>query len=383
MLDLQHLPFDTAKSRVFVEDVTVGRTRQPAGRELLLPPGTHHVELRFDSISLASPEKIRFQYRMDDVDPAWLDADNSLTAVYTNIPVGVHSLHIRATNGDGVWDRDGVVYNVTQRPFFYQTVTFRLAAVMAGVLLLIGLYQLRLRQAAARLNARLEERLAERERIARDLHDTLLQGFQSLILRFHDAMMTIPEREPAWQLMETALDRADEVMAEGRDRVVNLHTSFDKSGGLAQSLAHAGDEIANGSEVNICVTAQGQVQTLDPEALDEIYCIGREAMVNAFRHAKGLSIEVEVEYAPWELRLRIRDDGRGIDPNILQAGQPGHIGLASMRERAGRVSGQLDIISGPGAGTEIELRVPAAKAYLGMLDDPPWRRLWHASLRRL
>jgi signal transduction histidine kinase len=254
---------------------------------------------------------------------------------------------------------------------------------MAGVLLLVGLYQLRLRQAAARLNARLEERLAERERIARDLHDTLLQGFQGLILRFHDAMMTIPEREPARELMETALDRADEVMAEGRDRVVNLHASFEKSGDLAQSLAHAGDEIANGSEVKIRVTSQGQVQTLDREALDEIYCIGREAMVNAFRHSKGRSIEVEVEYAPWELRLRIRDDGRGIDPNILQAGQPGHIGLASMRERAGRVSGQLDIISGPGAGTEIELRVPAAKAYLGILDDSPWRRLWHATLDRL
>jgi signal transduction histidine kinase len=196
-------------------------------------------------------------------------------------------------------------------------------------------------------------------------------------------MMTIPEREPARQLMETALDRADEVMAEGRDRVVNLHASFDKSGDLAQSLAHAGDEIANGSEVKVCVIAQGQVQRLDPEALDEIYCIGREAMVNAFRHAKGRSIEVEVEYAPWELRLRIRDNGRGIDPNILQAGQPGHIGLASMRERAGRVGGQLDIISGPGAGTEIELRVPAAKAYLGILDDSPWRRLWHATLGRL
>ena len=167
--------------------------------------------------------------------------------------------------------------------------------------------------------------------------------------------------------MEAALDRADEVMAEGRDRVVNLHASFDKSGDLAQSLARAGDEIANGSEVKICVTAEGQVQKLDPVALDEIYCIGREAMVNAFRHAKGQSIEVEVDYAPWELRLRIRDDGRGIDPNILQSGRPGHIGLAAMRERAERIGGQLDIISGPGAGTEIELRVPASKAYRGIV----------------
>jgi signal transduction histidine kinase len=245
-------------------------------------------------------------------------------------------------------------------------------------LLLVGLYRLRLRQAAARLNARLEERLAERERIARDLHDTLLQGFQGLILRFHDAMMTIPEPEPARQLMETALDRADEVMAEGRDRVVSLHPSFEKFGDLAQSLARAGDEVTSGSEVSVSVTTEGQVQTLDPMALDEIYCIGREAMVNAFRHAQGRNIEVEVDYASWELRLRIRDDGRGIDPKILQAGRPGHIGLASMRERADRVGGQLEIISGLGAGTEIELRVPAARAYRGILVESAWRRLWHS-----
>ena len=179
--------------------------------------------------------------------------------------------------------------------------------------------------------------------------------------------------------MESALDRADEVMAEGRDRVVNLHACFDKAGDLAQSLARAGDEIANGSEVKISVTAEGQAQTLDPMALDEIYCIGREAMVNAFRHSKGQSIEVEVDYAAWELRLRIRDDGRGIDPDILQSGRPGHIGLAVMRERAERIGGQLDIISGPGAGTEIELKVPASKAYRGILGESPWRRLWNAA----
>jgi signal transduction histidine kinase/ligand-binding sensor domain-containing protein len=380
MLDLRRQLKRNQKPAIFMEEIEVGKTKRNPGRELVLEPGKAHVALHFTAVDLASPENIRIQYRLDGVDAAWFDADATRTATYTDIPLGVHSFHIRATNGDGVWDREGIVYNVTQRPFFYQTVTFRLAAVIAGVLLLVGLYQLRLRQAAARLNARLEERLAERERIARDLHDTLLQGFQGLILRFHNAMMAIPEPEPARQMMETALDRADEVMAEGRDRVVNLHASLDKSGDLAQSLARAGDEIANGSEVKISVTAQGQVQTLDPEALDEIYCIGREAMVNAFRHAKGRSIEVEVDYASWELRLRVRDDGRGIDPNILQAGRPGHIGLASMRERAERVGGRLDIISGPSAGTEIELRVPAAKVYRGILDESPWRRLWHATL---
>ena len=383
MLDLRRQIKQDRKPAIFMEEIEVGKTRRSPGTELVLEPGKAHVGLHFTAVDLASPENVRMQYRLDGVDTAWFDADSTRTATYTDIPVGVHAFHIRASNGDGIWDREGIVYNVTQKPFFYQTVTFWVAAFMAAVLLLVGLYQLRLRQAAARLTARLEERLAERERIARDLHDTLLQGFQGLILRFHDAMMEIPEREAARRLMETALDRADEVMAEGRDRVVGLHPSFERSRDLAQSLARAGDEIANGSEVKISVTTEGQSQTLDPEALDEIYCIGREAMVNAFRHAKGRSIEVEVDYASWELRLRIRDDGRGIDPKILEDGRPGHIGLASMRERAERVGGQLDIISGPGAGTEIELRVPAAKAYRGILEEQPWRRLWHALLGRL
>ncbi|HXP10484.1 MAG TPA: two-component regulator propeller domain-containing protein, partial [Acidobacteriaceae bacterium] len=380
MLDLRRQLKRDGKPAIFMEEVEVGKTKRNPGRELVLEPGKAHVDLRFTAVDLASPENIRIQYRLDGVDAAWFDADSTRTATYTNIPVGVHAFHIRATNGDGVWDQEGIVYNVTQKPFFYQTVTFRLAAFVVGVLLLVGLYQLRLRQAAAGLSARLEERLAERERIARDLHDTLLQGFQGLILRFHDAMMDIPEREPARQRMEAALDRADEVMAEGRDRVVSLHPCFDKFGDLAQSLARAGVEIVNGSEVKISVITEGQVQTLDPVALDEIYCIGREAMVNAFRHAQGRSIEVEVDYASWELRLRIRDDGRGIDQEILQSGRPGHIGLAVMRERAERIGGKLDVISASGAGTEIELKVPAAKAYRGVLTESPWRRLWNAAL---
>jgi signal transduction histidine kinase/ligand-binding sensor domain-containing protein len=380
MLDLRQQLKRNRKPAIFMDEIEVGKTKRNPGSELILEPGREHVELHFTAVDLASPENVRLQYRLDGVDAAWFDADATRTAIYTNIPAGVHSFHIRASNGDGVWDREGIVYNVTQKPFFYQTTTFRLAAVTAGVLLLVGLYQFRLRQAAGRLNARLEERLAERERIARDLHDTLLQGFQGLILRFHDAMMMIPEREPARQRMESALDRADEVMEEGRDRVVNLHASFEKSGDLAQSLARVGDDIASGSEVTVRVTVEGRVQKLDPVALDEIYCIGREAMMNAFRHAKGRTIEVEVDYAPRVFRLRIRDDGRGIDPKILQSGRPGHIGLASMRERADRIGAQLDIVSGPDAGTEIELSVPGSQAYRGLVDEPAWRRLWNAVL---
>ena len=146
MLDLPHLSFETAKPVVFVEDVTVGRTKQPADRELVLPPGTHHVELRFDSITPSSPEKTRFQYRMDDVDPVWLDADKSLTAVYTNIPVGTHAFRVRASNSAGVWDRSGVSFPVTQKPAWYQTTWFRALCVLTLLASLWGAYKLRVRQ---------------------------------------------------------------------------------------------------------------------------------------------------------------------------------------------------------------------------------------------
>ncbi|HEX4168303.1 MAG TPA: two-component regulator propeller domain-containing protein, partial [Bryobacteraceae bacterium] len=176
LLDLLRLPRTKRAPTIFVEEVTVGQEKQSIRHELVLPPGTHRLEVKFDSIEFTSPEKSRFQYRLDGVDGVWLDADTTRTAVYTSIPVGAHSFHIRACNRDGVWDRTGIVYNVTQLPFFYETNVFRLA-VLAGVsLLLWGLYRVRLHRIAREFNMRLEERVDERTRIARELHDTLLQS---------------------------------------------------------------------------------------------------------------------------------------------------------------------------------------------------------------
>src|SRR4029077_737538 len=235
MLDLPRLHFDSAKLVIFVEEVTVGRESQLAGRELALPPGTHHVELRFDSISLASPEKIRFQYRMDDVDPLWLEADNSLTAVYTNIPAGTHAFRIRACNSDGVWDRSGISFPVIQRPYFYETGWFRLVATIAFILTLAGAYRLRLRQIHAQVNARLDERVLERTRIARELHDTMLQSFHGLLLRFQSVSNLLPAGEPK-QKLDDAIDQAAQAITEGRDAVQGLRSSTTVTNDLAYAI---------------------------------------------------------------------------------------------------------------------------------------------------
>src|SRR5262249_38484399 len=178
MLDLKHLPRTDRKPVIYMNEFTVGREQQLPGQELVLPPGTSHVELRFDAVEITSPEKIHMQYRMDGVDSEWLDVGPPGRAVYSTIPPGVHAFHVRACNRDGVWDRTGMVYLIIQKPFFYQTTWFRLAVIATALLMVVGLYRLRLRQATARLNARFDERLAERTRIARELHDTFLQTVQ-------------------------------------------------------------------------------------------------------------------------------------------------------------------------------------------------------------
>jgi signal transduction histidine kinase/ligand-binding sensor domain-containing protein len=369
MLDLPRLHFDSAKPVIFVEEVTVGREKQLAGRELVLPPGTHHVELRFDTIALASPEKIRFQYRMDDVDPVWLEADSSLTAVYTNIPVGTHAFKIRASNSDGVWDRSGISFSVTQKPYFYETAWFRLAAVTAFIVILTGAYRFRLRQIRAQINARLDERMDERTRIARELHDTLLQSFHGLLIFLQVGVNLLPDRpEAAKEKLQVAIDQAEQAIDEGRDAVKGLRSYTMVSSDFASALNTLGTELAtvdgNQSPPAFHVEVEGTPRELKPILRDEIFRIAGEALRNAFRHANARNVEVAIRYDKQQLTVRVRDDGEGIRPETLEAKKrTGHWGLQGMRERAGKIGAQLKLWSRPEAGTEVELKIPGATAY--------------------
>jgi ligand-binding sensor domain-containing protein/signal transduction histidine kinase len=369
MLDLPRLHFDSAKPAIFVEEVTVGRESQLAGHELVLPPGTHHVELHFDSISLASPEKIRFQYRMDDVDPLWLEADNSLTAVYTNIPVGTHAFKIRACNSNGVWDRSGISFAVTQKPYFYQTAWFRLVAVTAFVVILTGAYRFRLHQIRAQMNARLDERVLERTRVARDLHDTLLQSFQGLLLRFQTASELFPTRPAeAKQTLDSAIDQAAQAITEGRDAIQGLRSSTVETNDLALAINTLGEELAGGetnpNAAGFHVGVEGTPRNLPSILRDEIYRIAGEALRNAFKHAQAHQIEVEICYDERQFRLRVRDDGKGIDSKLLDEGERhGHYGMRGMRERAKLLGGKMTVWSQLDSGTEVEFCIPAANAY--------------------
>jgi signal transduction histidine kinase len=329
-----------------------------------LPSGTHHVELHLAAVDLGSPEKTRIQYRMDGVDSDWLDADLSRTAVYTKIPVGRHIFHVRATGSDGKWDRAGIVYDVTQQPFFYQERWFQLACAAFFALLLSVIYLARVRQIVRQTRILLETRIAERERIARDLHDTFLQGIQGILLRFHTGTQQLPQDEPLRAVFEDVLDQSDGVMLQGRGLVSGLRTTASDTNDLPITFAMAGREFRGLSNAVYNVIVTGETRSLNPVVYEEIVKIGREALFNSYRHATATAIETELNYNSSDLRIRFRDDGKGIDPGVLANGnRAGHYGLPGMRERAKKVGAKLDIYSRSGVGTELDLRVPATIAY--------------------
>jgi signal transduction histidine kinase/ligand-binding sensor domain-containing protein len=336
----------------------------PLDHDIRLPVGTTQLRIAYTANSFTAPERVRFRYLLEGLDRVWQDAGDRREATYTNVGPGSYRFRVIAANNDGVWNLTGASLAFRVLPAFYQTAWFHtLCAIAAGALLYL-LYYLRIRKITAAVRARLEARIDERERIARDLHDTLLQGLQGLILRFHTVASRIPRDHPAQQLMERVLTLADQVLVESRDRVKELRDSTDFHNDLAKSLDALGEELSHTHSAQLRIQVNGTQRKLHPGANDEVILIGREALTNAFQHARARQIEVEIEFARSDLRLRIRDDGKGIEPQVLESGGlPGHWGLRGMHERAEKIRARLHIWSRRGAGTELELRVPASIAY--------------------
>jgi len=377
VLDLSRLPPAPGKPFEYISEVDVDSKKRNAGRELILPPGLHHTELQLGSIEMSSPERAHMQYRLEGIDSAWLDAKPDGAAVYTTIPHGTYLFHVRASNGDGFWDRQGIVYQVTQEPFLYQTAWFQALGVAAFLGMLYGLYWYRMRRLAHEFNVRLEERVTERTRIARDLHDTLLQSFQGLMLHLQVVNEVLPQGRAKAEL-EKSLGHADRAIAEGRSAVYDLRSSATATSDLPESIKALGDELSAEGAATFRLVVEGPPRKVQTMIRDEIYRIAREALRNAFHHAQARHIEAEITYGGRSFLLRIRDDGKGIPPEILEQGRPGHYGVRGMRERAQQIGGKLDIWSRLGAGTEIELSVAGPIAY----RTPPGRPLFRLFRRK-
>jgi signal transduction histidine kinase len=362
-IDPQHVKRNTLAPHVEVQSIVAdGRRFQPS-LDLKLPIGVRDLQITYTALSLSIPERVRFRYQLGAGEP-WHDAGTRRTAYFTDLGPGDHSFRVIAANNDGVWNEAGAAIEFTIPPAFYQTRWFYALCVLACVGLLTLIYRVRMRQVAAQVRGRLEARLAERERIARELHDTLLQGMQGLIWRFQAATNRIPADEPARQLMEQSLDRADQLLGQSRDKVKDLRPEARDIVDLAQALATEGEQFAKLHTTKFKVSVQGTRRDLHPIVREEGFLVSREALSNAFRHAHAQSIEAEVTYGETALHVRIRDDGQGISAAVLDAGEkPGHFGLIGMRERAQKLGAHLEVWSKPGAGTEIDLRVPADVAY--------------------
>jgi len=332
--------------------------------------------LSFAALTYFNPDANRYRYELEKLDRDWIEVGSDRrVASYTTLPAGKYTFHVQSATRQGVWNEPGLALKITILPPWWGTFWFRLLCIVATIGILWTLYLVRLKQMEAEIRARIEERLGERERIARELHDTLLQGVQGLILRFQAVAERIPDSEPARQMIEKALDRADEVLVQGRDRVKNLRLTAQMKT-LREALTDVIKDLAVSKGVEFSVVVEGDLRKLNPLVRDEAYWIGHEALFNALHHAGAKRIEVEIAYDPSQLRLRFRDDGCGIDPKILEAGgKPGHWGMRGMRERAARIGAHLETWSRPGAGTELELRIPGSVAYSAQAKGSPWRRL--------
>jgi ligand-binding sensor domain-containing protein/signal transduction histidine kinase len=337
-------------------------------KSLTLPHNQNTFSFEFAALSYADPERTRYHYRLDPLDDNWNEVANTQNvARYPLVAPGEYVFHVEALTPQGTWTEPGAQVRIVILPPWWSTWWFRLAGVVASGSTALLFYRLRLHEVTQRLKLVFEERLAERTRIARDFHDTLLQSFQGVLLNCHAVTYLLTDRPEAKQAIENVIEQARHAVTEGRNAVEGLRSSKYERTDLERAISRFGQEfVARQSEPHppdFQVNVQGMTRILAPIVANELYYIAAEALRNAFQHARARRVEVEIRYHTRELRLCVRDDGKGVDARVLQAGRPGHYGVPGMRERTKLAGGRLVFWSEPDSGTEIELAVPASLAY--------------------
>jgi ligand-binding sensor domain-containing protein/signal transduction histidine kinase len=333
-------------------------------RRVRIPSGRQRITFNYVGLSLSVPERVRYRYKLEGFDREWSDPVAVREAVYTNLGPGPYRFHLMASNSDGLWSEAETSIPFDIDPAFWQTRWFQGATILTFIALVAGLYRLRMQSMTRQLNVRFEERLAERTRIAQELHDTLLQGFVSASMQLHVAADQVPSESQAKPTIDRVLTLMGRVIEEGRNAVRGLRTPAPGGDDLEQAFYRAQQELAVSGTSEFRVIVEGRPRPLHPVVRDEVHRLGREALMNAFHHASARHIEVELEYASHHLRMLVRDDGVGIDPEVLQSGRQGHWGLSGMRERAERMGARLRLWSRKDAGTEVELSVPGHVAFV-------------------
>ena len=362
-IDPTHLPENQLVPPVLIENVQAdGRVLSPHS-EIRLPARTKDLRIDYTALSFVVPQKVRFRYKLEGRDDGWQDVGTRRQAFYTDLPPRAYLFHVMACNNGGLWNEVGASLAFSVAPAFYQTLSFQFTCGVTGLLALWLLYRLRLRQLAAHMNARFDERIAERNRLAGEFHDTILQTIQATKLIAANAQMEQSD-DPA--LLRQDIDQIfgwlEQATAEARAALHALRNSTAERNDLAEALKRAAESALGMSSMKFVLSVAGAIRQFHPIVRDEIYRIGCEAMRNASLHSEASQLSVAIAYGK-EFLLQIRDDGKGMSPDVVDHGREGHYGLRGMRERASRIHGTLRFQSRPGAGTEVVLSVPAEIAF--------------------
>jgi signal transduction histidine kinase/ligand-binding sensor domain-containing protein len=370
MVDPSVLAKKLPPAPAYIESVIVDRKEFAATDKLTLSPHPRDLQIDYTSPTFSIPQRVKFRYRLDKYDRDWHEAGTRRQAFYTDLPPGRYSFRVMACNSDGVWNESAAKLDFSIAPAYYQTNWFRVLCSFLFLAVLWAVYQWRVRRLQKQFETTLEARVGERTRIARELHDTLLQSFQALLPLFQVGIKKLPEGAvDSRKTLQLALDRASEAIGEGRDAIKGLRMSTIEKNDLAMAIQTIGEEFAAGengqNSISFQLMVEGTPRNLHPILRDEVYRLATEALRNSFRHANAKNVEVEIRYDEKYFRLRVRDDGKGIPSDVLSRdGREGHYGLPGMRERAKLVGGKLTIWTELDSGTEIELVIPGAKAYV-------------------
>ncbi|MFC5460043.1 triple tyrosine motif-containing protein [Massilia niabensis] len=354
-------PTNKVVPAVQVTAVADGRAVFRPAANLKLSASPETVRIDYTALSLSLPHRVQFRYRLEGVDKAWTDAGTRRSAFYTQLAPGRYVFRVIAANDDGLWNNGGAQVAFEVPPTLTQTMWFKLLCAAALALVVWLLHRLRLHIALRRHTLAFEARASERERIARDLHDTLLQSVQGLILSFKRVANRVADDPPTRLMMDQALALATGVLIEGRNKVGGLRTDGE-TGNLASDLTAQGKLLSEQHGPQFLLTCHGATRPLRAAAFHEVLAIGREAIQNAFVHAGAQIVNVDLEYSADSFTLLVRDDGRGIEPQY-RAGRSGHWGIRGMGERAAILGASLNLASGEGMGCAWRLDIPALTAY--------------------
>jgi signal transduction histidine kinase len=346
--------------QVSIESITIDESLQPTTDPIEIPPGRHRLTVTFTAPDLHSPEQLRFRYRLQGWDKGWLDADSRQIS-YTGLPPGDYHLAIAAANEDGTWNEQSASMAVNIRPYFYQTKLFITLACLILLALVVEITRRRTRYVAEQQKLKFQERAAERERIAYQIHDTIIQDLVGTALQLELIGMQIPEHpENTASLLVALTARMRDMVAKSRNMVSSLHSTATPEYDLLEVLNEAAAEFRLGELPVLTLETRGTPRPIDPLIRDEVYRICREALANAFRHANANSIHVWAAFSDKEISIAIEDDGSGMDEQTRMIGRSGHFGLSGMQAHARRIGATVIVETEPGNGTTVRLTVPPA-----------------------